>query len=166
MINKSVNWKKVILLIGAMYFWYLVFLVLFVRTGMINLTHTMIATALLPFLYGANWYVCCYIIFCLFIPFLNKFLLSLKKKEFTYLLFLLFLFSILFPELFKMQTYMYASGMILFVVMYFIFKVIGIFFICTVLEHLRLAFIERWCSWVIDKYWNYICSIISGKINI
>ena len=54
-------------------------------------TRDTIKISLIPIFYGLNWFVSRYILFTLFIPFINSFLTSLSK--YRYLSFLLILFG-------------------------------------------------------------------------
>ena len=61
----------------------------------------------LPILFGKNWFVSCYIIFSLFIPFINKFLKGLSEKQYLIFVALLFVFYVILPA-FKVPTFMNA----------------------------------------------------------
>lgn len=81
MVNRSVNGKKIILLLLAMFFY--AWLIEAVVYGGDFLPHTFkdIIHESLPIFFGGNWFVSCYIIFSLFIPFENLFLSHLTKGQ-------------------------------------------------------------------------------------
>lgn len=117
MIKKAVNWKRMLLLIITMYFYYWVILLLFGSFNLANITWKYIVKAVAPFLFGANWFVCCYIVFSLFIPYINLFLTSLTKRQYCVFLKIVFLLGFLLPS-FKITTYFVAQEIILFGIMY------------------------------------------------
>lgn len=83
MINKAVNYKKIILLLFNMFFYsWLILLLVYIEYPNI-VTPNKIIKHMLPVLFGENWFVSCYIYFSIFIPFLNKFLLGLEKKRYV-----------------------------------------------------------------------------------
>lgn len=94
MINKIVRTKKIILLVFNMLFysWLILICVYIVMPEL--LTSAKIIKLILPILFGENWFVTCYIQFFCFVPYLNKFLIVLDKRQ--YLAFLLIVFFIFF----------------------------------------------------------------------
>lgn len=86
LINKNVNWKRVVSLIAEMTFYsWLILLILF-GFRIIPFSFKELIKGLFPVWFGYNWYVCCYIILCCFIPFINPFLNGLSKEKYQKLL--------------------------------------------------------------------------------
>ena len=63
MVKKTVNWKKIFLLIVAMYFYYWLVLAIFGSLQLSNIRGSQMFNGLAPFLFDTNWFVCCYIFF-------------------------------------------------------------------------------------------------------
>jgi hypothetical protein len=80
-------------------------------------TRDTIKISLIPIFYGLNWFVSCYILFTLFIPFINSFLTSLSK--YRYLSFLLILFTVyaVLPVI-GMNNFINGNRMMFFLVVY------------------------------------------------
>ena len=80
-------------------------------------TRDTIKISLIPIFYGLNWFVSRYIIFTLFIPFINSFLTSLSK--YRYLSFLLILFTVyaVLPVI-GMNNFINGNRMMFFLVVY------------------------------------------------
>ena len=80
-------------------------------------TRDTIKISLIPIFYGLNWFVSRYILFTLFIPFINSFLTSLSK--YRYLSFLLILFTIyaVLPVI-GMNNFINGNRMMFFLVVY------------------------------------------------
>ncbi len=113
MINRSVSVKKILLLIGAMFFYS--WLIEGISYGLIGLPYTIkgLITNTVPLWFGHNWFVSCYIVFSIFIPFVNKLLTSLTKRQYLILLLLLFVFYNFIPA-FKGATFMKGAPLIFF----------------------------------------------------
>ena len=107
MVNRSVNWKKLVLLLMAMFFY--AWCIEAVGYGANLLPHklTDIIRASLPILFGGNWFVSCYIIFSLFIPFENLLLSHLTKSQYQAFLALFFLCYSVLPTFI---VFVYAIG--------------------------------------------------------
>ncbi len=99
MINANVKKEKILLLLFTMllYSW-VIEIVSFYIIGM-SCSIDVFVKNTFPIWFGLNWFVSCYIIFSTFIPFVNKFLLSLDNRQYLYLLLLLFIFQSLLPTL-------------------------------------------------------------------
>ena len=61
--------------------------------------------SLFPYLFGLNWYLCCYLIIVLFAPILVKIVDSLEMNKLSYLIIGIFVLKFFMP-LFKISTYM------------------------------------------------------------
>ena len=80
--DKKVNVRRILLLLSTLFFYSWVIL-LFVRIEFPEMvTRDTIKISLIPIFYGLNWFVSCYILFTLFIPFINSFLTSLSKYRY------------------------------------------------------------------------------------
>ena len=111
MINKVVNYKKILLLLSTMFFysWTIEILVY----GLMGMPYNIkdIIRLTMPICFGENGFVSCYIIFSLFIPYINIFLNNLDKIKHLKLLCILFVFLIFLPAL-RFDTFM--QGQLLF----------------------------------------------------
>lgn len=103
MINSNIKVRKMVNLefqvlfytIGSLIFW------LLLGRG-VNFYH--VFKSIFPNLSGMYWFFTSYFALYLFIPFINKFLLGLKKEELQKLLLLGFVFLILIPSVFMFNT--------------------------------------------------------------
>ncbi|HJI74581.1 MAG TPA: acyltransferase family protein [Veillonellaceae bacterium] len=92
MVHKKVNIKRILLLLSTMFF-YSWLILLFAKIEFPEMvSKDIVKMNLIPIFYGLDWFVSCYILFTLFIPFINSFLTSLSKDR--YLSFLLILFTV------------------------------------------------------------------------
>ena len=115
--DKKVNVRRILLLLSTLFFYSWVIL-LFARIEFPEMvTRDTIKISLIPIFYGLNWFVSCYILFTLFIPFINSFLTSLSK--YRYLSFLLILFTIyaVLPVI-GMNNFINGNRMMFFLVVY------------------------------------------------
>lgn len=86
-------------------------------TNLLPHTLTKLIHESLPILFGGNWFVFCYIIFSLFIPFENLFLSYLTKGQYQAFLALFFLcYSVLLA--FKIVTFFSNASILFFVFVY------------------------------------------------
>lgn len=108
MINKKVNFKKIILLLFSMFIYSWIIEIIYIYGLNMPYSVKMIIKETIPIYFGNNWFVSCYIIFSLFIPFINKFLNSLNKKQYIIFILLLFIFYSFLPN-FKANTFMQCS---------------------------------------------------------
>ena len=105
MISSGVNYKRIVNLIAeqCLYAWSIAAVVYGFR--ILPLSVKEVVRAAFPFWFGYNWYVCCYVIFSCFIPFLNAYLRSISRETYRRLLLVsLFLWS--FAYTFKATNYM------------------------------------------------------------
>ena len=108
MINSVMKGKRILKLFAEMLFYAWVIVLVFHVTGLKTLTGEPLKEALLPFWSGENWFVTCYLLLCLMIPFLNPFLKSLEAKPYAKLLALLFAIRFITP-LFDTKTFWSTS---------------------------------------------------------
>ena len=108
MINSVMKGKRILKLFAEMLFYAWAIVLVFHVTGLKTLTGEPLKEALLPFWSGENWFVTCYLLLCLMIPFLNPFLKSLEAKPYAKLLALLFVIRFVTP-LFDTKTFWSTS---------------------------------------------------------
>lgn len=120
MINSTVKGKRIIKLIAEMLFYAGIIALVFHVTGLKDFTAESLKEVLLPFWSGESWFVTCYILLCLLIPFLNPFLKNLDQKAFVKLLVILFALRFVTP-LFDTKTFWSTKhGLEQFIFLYFI----------------------------------------------
>lgn len=108
MINSVMKGKRILKLFAEMLFYAWAIVLVFHVTGLKTLTGEPLKEALLPFWSGENWFVTCYLLLCLMIPFLNPFLKSLEAKPYAKLLALIFAIRFITP-LFDTKTFWSTS---------------------------------------------------------
>lgn len=125
MVNKTGGIiKRNIPLIINLFFYSILIFVIFVITGLTDFSITKAMMSFMPIVWG-NWYVVGYLIFSLFIPYINKFLRTLSLKEFSTLILIVLLVWSVIPTVTKF-AYEY-SNFDFFIVMYLIGAYIKIF---------------------------------------
>lgn len=117
MINRSLHWRKLALLLMTMFFYSWVIEAIVYGGNFLPHTFGDLVRETLPVLFGANWFISCYLIFSLFIPFINRFLLALNKKEYESFLLLFFLSLLVLPS-FKMVTFFNDAPILFFGLIY------------------------------------------------
>ena len=83
MVSKNINWKRVLLLVAEMFFYSWIILAILYSTKSTPFSVTKTIKAAFPIWFGYNWYVCCYAIFCCFLPFINPILCKAEKGTYT-----------------------------------------------------------------------------------
>lgn len=117
MINRRMNYKKILSLLGALFFYSWIIALILYGAHLIPFSHKNLIKSLIPIWVGANWFVSCYIIFSLFIPFFNYFLNRISRQ--SYVTFLVIFYSIfLFLPAFKFQSFMGGGGIPFFMLVY------------------------------------------------
>lgn len=97
LIKSTPTIKKVMRLLLQVWFYAILFFVINLFLHIVPINRGLIVSSVFPFAYGLYWFVTAYVIIYLFAPFLNKYLLSIGKKEFEKLLGLLILITIIIP---------------------------------------------------------------------
>ena len=120
MINSTMKGKRIGKLFAEMLFYAWVIVLVFHLTGLKTLTGEALKEALLPFWSGENWFVTCYLLLCLMVPFLNPFLKNLEQKQFVKLLALLFAIRFVTPLLDTKTFWSTAHGFEQFIFLYMI----------------------------------------------
>ena len=105
MIGKRVNFKRIVALIAEMFFYSWSIMLILFCTGIIPFSLKEMIKAIFPIWFGYNWYVCCYVIMCCFLPFINPFLDALSKDKYKKLLMVsILIWSVAYT--FRATTYM------------------------------------------------------------
>ena len=115
-IDRQVNWKRLFLLAVTMIFYAVIIAVIWKFNGW-NVPHK--KAVLLPFFYGYNWFVACYLIFMLFVPFLNAAILKASSVQHLTIILLLFFINLIVPA-FKGVNFMNDAPLFQFLLFYLI----------------------------------------------
>lgn len=116
MITSKVHWKRIILLFATLFLYSWSITAFFWGVMDWNFTAKEIKGYAIPVWNGINWFVCCYLIFMCFIPFLNPFLRGLTQKQHLSFLVLNYIMFMLLPG-FSGATYL-SGKFIQFLIMY------------------------------------------------
>ena len=108
MISSIMKGKRIVKLFAEMLFYAWGILLVFHLTGLKTLSGEALKEAMLPFWSGENWFVTCYLLLCLVVPFLNPFLKHLEQKSYIKLLTILFVIRFVTP-LFDTKTFWSTS---------------------------------------------------------
>ena len=150
LIKSKVNFKNVIKLILELflYAWIIAIVIYGLKLQPFSVKEAI--KALVPVWFGYNWYVCCYIIFCCFVPFINPFLNSLEKDTYKKLVIVtVLIWSVMWT--FKGTNYMGGTfSFDRFVVMYIVGGYIRLY-------GLKLRFFKSW--WKL--FWISLAVIMS-----
>ena len=96
MIQKEIKLKKVILFELQVLFYSVGIYILFCMIGILKFNLKEMVKCFFPVITKQYWFFSVYIIFYLFIPYVNKFILSLNKKDFNkYIIMMIICFSII-----------------------------------------------------------------------
>ena len=105
MIGKKMNWKRIVSLICEMFFYSWLIMLILGLTKAVPLSLKDVVKALFPIWFGYNWFVCCYVVFCCFLPFILPLLNNASKKNFlTFLIVALSLSS--FAKTFRASNFL------------------------------------------------------------
>lgn len=116
MITGKVHWKRIILLFATLFLYSWSITAFFGGVMDWHFTAREISKYIIPIWSGVNWFVCCYLIFMCFIPFLNPFLRGLTQKQHLSFLVLNYVMFMLIPG-FSGKTYL-DGAFIQFLIMY------------------------------------------------
>lgn len=140
MVNSAIKGKRIFKLFAQMLFYAWLIVCVFHITGIHPLVGEPLKKALLPFWSGENWFVTCYLLLCLFIPFLNPFLKTLEQKQFIKLLVLLFIIHFVTPLFGTKSFWSVKHGLEQFIILYFIGAFIR-------LHGFKTKFLQnKWCQ--------------------
>lgn len=137
MIRSGPRLKNILLLIAELFFYSWVIAAILFGFRIIPFSIKEAIYAAFPLWFGYNWYVCCYVVFCCFVPFLNGYLRSISQGTYRRLLAVsLFLWS--FCYTFKATTYLGADFSVdHFIVMYMLGGYIRLY-------GLKCRYIKNW----------------------
>ncbi len=94
--------------------------IVFRAAGLISAGDSLIPPSIFPLLTGYNWFICCYLVFSLFIPFVNKAVRSFTAGELRKLILLLFVLRCA-TDMLKMTLFVTAArDLELFLLLYLI----------------------------------------------
>lgn len=125
MCRSQITAKKFLKLIGERYFYAIVIFVVFVATGYAQFSGKELLKVLFPFFTVQSNFMACYLLFYLFIPFLNKLIEVMSEKEHLLLIGLcLFIYTILPSFAFAAVSFNYVTW---FIVLYFVASYLRIY---------------------------------------
>ena len=148
MFGRQVNYKKIALLTCTMFFYSWVIGAVLYGSNFFPLSIKDVVHSVIPLWFGHNWFVSCYIIFSLFIPFINKLLISLDEKQFKKLLVILFLTDILLPT-FRFTTFIKEAPIVYFGFMYSVGAYCRQYLYCRE----EFSHSKKWCTYL---WWSLI----------
>ncbi len=96
MITSKVNYKKIILLIGEMLFYSILFMMIGIVSGITKFNIKNFIKAIFPIFWG-NWFIIFYIMLYMLIPYINKLIEQLDEITFKKLLLTLFIILSIVP---------------------------------------------------------------------
>lgn len=116
MITGKVHWKRIVMLLLTMFFYSWIIAGFFYGVLDWPLTAKEISKYVIPIWSGVNWFVCCYLIFMCFVPFVNPLLRRMTQKQLLGFVFLNYVMFMLIPR-FSGETYL-SGQFVQFLVMY------------------------------------------------
>ena len=102
--KEKVNKRKVWKLIGNIWFYRILFLLLFLYLGLIPITNILIGEELFPLDMNNYWFMSCYLIVYIISPYLNKVIENMDEKNFFHLVALLFIILSVLPALTNLKA--------------------------------------------------------------
>lgn len=93
------RFKKIMLLYCEVWFYSIAALIFNAMFHVTHISFKSFITSIFPIMFGNYWFMTTYMILMLFIPFINRCIQTLTKKQFQWLLCLLVVFSILIPTI-------------------------------------------------------------------
>ena len=115
--------KSILLLIAQVLFYSIVLYLASVWCGITHFSYYSLTNVLFPILSSIYWFVTCYVGLYLLSPYLNKFITILTQRQYRSLLFILFSFFSVVPNIFFNSTWLNwggSSGIVWFVFLYLI----------------------------------------------
>lgn len=97
LIRSTPKFKKIFMLLAQVWFYSMLFFIINLFLHIIPLNRGLVVSSIFPFSYETYWFVTMYVIIYLFSPYLNRYLLSIDRKQFRNFLFLLILVAIIIP---------------------------------------------------------------------
>lgn len=99
LIAGQVHWKRLLLLLFALFFYSWTIAGLCYGVWGWSFTGKELSKQILPLWSGVNWFVCCYLIFMCFVPFINTFARGLTRGQYVRFLALSYGMFMLIPDL-------------------------------------------------------------------
>ncbi len=97
LVDSSFKFKKLFKIWIEVFFYSLILYCFLLLTKNITFGYTSLFKSFFPILFGKYWFVSVYVILYILSPFINKFINTLDKSQYTYLLILIFLFFSIWP---------------------------------------------------------------------
>lgn len=116
MITSKMHWRRIVFLCATMFLYSWSIAGFFGGVMDWNFTVKEIGKYVIPIWSGVNWFVCCYLVFMCFVPFINPFLRGLTQKQHLNFLILSYIMFMLIPRI-SGETYL-RGEFIQFLVMY------------------------------------------------
>lgn len=139
--SKKDNKKKIFKLIIEIFVISIIILIIFLLFGL-NITKSDIIKSCLPTIFANNWYITCYILFLMIVPFLNILLEKIERKQ---LLRICIVSVCLYWIISAIVSAFFINELILFITIFFI-----------------IAYIKKYCNeFVLNKKKNIILLFIS-----
>lgn len=116
-VNSNIKLRNIIkLVLESIFYSYAIMIIYTIITGELN--PNMIIDSLTPIIHNSNWFITCYILLYISIPFINILIQNIDKKQYSYLLLIaITIFSIL-PSLGLLNQY--YSSYVWFVIVYLV----------------------------------------------
>ena len=125
-LGKKVQEKsKICHMIADVYVFSLLFLITVFITNNGNVDSKLIIKALFPTIFANNWYITCYILFCLLYPLLNKIIYSLSQQQLLRIS--MFLALLYIGMNYIKENLFFPSDLILWVTIYFVMAYIKLY---------------------------------------
>lgn len=156
MITGKVHWKRIVMLLLTMFFYSWIIAGFFYGVMDWPLTVKEISKYAIPIWSGVNWFICCYLIFMCFVPFVNPLLRRMTQKQHLGFILLNYVMFMLIPR-FSGETYL-SGRFIQFLVMYALGGYIRLYE--NELQHVRNHDIVFW------KYGILVCLAILGVASL
>lgn len=120
MINSTMKGSRILKLFGTAVFYATAIALVFHFSGLKVLSLNKFFEFMFPFGPGENWYITCYLLLSLLIPYLNIFLKHLDQKQFAALLALIFVIHFIAPLQEAITFWSTSHGLEQFIFLYFV----------------------------------------------
>ena len=120
MINSAMKGSRILKLFGTAIFYAAAIALTFHLLGLKVLSAEKFLEFIFPFGPGENWFITCYLLLCLLVPYLNQFLKNLEQKQFAILLALIFAIHFIAPLQEAITFWSTSHGLEQFIFLYFV----------------------------------------------
>lgn len=155
LIDRKVNYKKILLLLSTLFFYSWIIMMILYGGHFVTFSLKGMIKSLIPIWFGGNWFVSCYIIFSLFIPFLNAFLNNLSRNRYLIFLSGFYVIFLVLP-VFKFVNFMSQAPFLLFTFVYALGGYFRLYGENLLLQrsrsHVKQSFIWLFCIWGIVAF--------------